>query len=199
MGARSAFEATMTSPLARSAWAFGSDARKNWAMNSFLWFSNASADRKRQALYFTLVISTAMATVIRTIARDIKDDDDDEWFDEKNWDVRRMALMMSTDFVYGFPVLGEMAEETAFRLFGEYRPQGSVLSVGDAPAALSRMPQHIADTLNGEADTDKIVKDVNRMLQGMGLFAPQAASAAALSNAAKDLYEFTKPLWKDDE
>lgn len=199
MGARSAFEATMTSPLARSAWAFGSDARKNWAMNSFLWFSNASADRKRQALYFTLVISTAMATVIRTIARDIKDDDDDEWFDEKNWDVRRMALMMSTDFVYGFPVLGEMAEETAFRLFGEYRPQGSVLSVGDAPTALSRMPQHIADTLNGEADTDKIVKDVNRMLQGMGLFAPQAASAAALSNAAKDLYEFTKPLWKDDE
>jgi hypothetical protein len=116
MGARSAFEATMTSPLARSAWAFGSDARKNWAMNSFLWFSNASADRKRQALYFTLVISTAMATVIRTIARDIKDDDDDELFDEKNWDVRRMALMMATDFVYGFPVLGEMAEETAFRL-----------------------------------------------------------------------------------
>ena len=199
MGARSAFEATMTSPLARSAWAFGSDARKNWAMNSFLWFSNASADRKRQALYFTLVISTAMATVIRTIARDIKDDDDEEWFDEKNWDVRRMTLMMATDFVYGFPVLGEMAEETAFRLFGEYRPQGSVLSVGDSPAALSRMPQHIADTLNGEADPDKIVKDVNRMLQGMGLFSPQAASAAALSNAAKDLYEFTKPLWKDDE
>lgn len=199
MGARSAFEATMTSPLARSAWAFGSDARKNWAMNSFLWFSNASADRKRQALYFTAAISTAMATVIRIIARDIKDDDDDELFDEKNWDVRRMVLMMATDFVYGFPVLGEMAEETAFRLFGEYRPQGSVLSVGDAPAALSRMPQHIADTLNGEADTDKIVKDVNRMLQGMGLFAPQAASAAALSNAAKDLYEFTKPLWKDDE
>jgi hypothetical protein len=58
------------------------------------------------------------------------------------------------------------------------------------------MPQHIADTLNGEADADKIVKDVNRMLQGMGLFAPQAASAAALSNAGKDLYEFTKPLWK---
>lgn len=199
MGARSAFEATMTSPLARSAWAFGSDARKNWAMNAFLWFSNASADRKRQALYFTLIISNAMATILRTIARDIRDDDDEEWFDEKNWDLRRMALMMATDFVYGFPVLGEVAEETAFRLFGEYRPQGSLLSVGDAPVALSRMPQHIVDTLNGEGDPDRIVKDVNRILQGMGLFAPQAASAAVLSNATKDLYEFTKPLWKDDE
>jgi hypothetical protein len=199
MGARSAFEATTTSPLGKSVWAFGSESRKNWSMNAYLWFSNSSFDQKRRALYYTLVISTMMATLIRTIARDLRDDEDDEWFDEKNWDLRRLALMMSSDFLYGFPVLGEMVEETAFRLFGQYRPQGSLLSVGDAPAALSRMPQHIADTLNEEGDTDQIVKDVNRIIQGMGIFLPKATAAAVLSNAAKDLYEFAKPLFAKDQ
>jgi hypothetical protein len=192
-GTRSMWEVTNTSALARSAFAFASEARKNVA---FAWFSYAKRNKTaghKAAVY--LIASGIISEVLRTIWRDLRDDDDDdEWFDEKNWgDPMRFLAAGMTDWLYGVPILGEAGERAINKLLGVHTfDRGGIYGgVVNAAPAIRRAPESVADLWAGEADWGDIMRDVNSILSAMGLFNNQFAAVATLSTPIKDIVQIT--------
>jgi hypothetical protein len=182
------------------AWAFGSEPRKNVALLAYLQRAKQPLSEKGRALLYVLLINGVFGAILRTMLRDLRDDEDDEIFDwDDTWSPKRLALMVLTEPLYGVPVLGEMSEEAIFRAFREYRPEGSLYSVADPAFSLSRMPEHVSNLLEGEVDGRRLVKDINNILRGFGYAYPAAAGAAALSNLGKEVYEMADTLFGDDE
>jgi hypothetical protein len=199
-GARSAFELSQTSPMQTVAWAFGSEPRKNVALLAYLQRAKQPLSEKGRALLYVLLINGVFGAILRTMLRDLRDDEDDEIFDwDDTWSPKRLALMVLTEPLYGVPVLGEMSEEAIFRAFREYRPEGSLYSVADPAFSLSRMPEHVSNLLEGEVDGRRLVKDINNILRGFGYAYPAAAGAAALSNLGKEVYEMADNVFGDDD
>jgi hypothetical protein len=199
-GARSAFELSQTSPLQTVAWAFGSEPRKNLALLAYLQRAKRPLNEKGRALLYVLIFNGVLAALMRTMLRDLRDDEDDEIFDwDDTWNPKRLLMMVLTEPLYGVPVLGEMTEEAIFRAAREYRPEGSLYSVADPAFSLSRVPQHLSNLLEGEVDGRMVVKDINNILRGFGYAYPTAAGAAALSNLAKEFYEMGDTIFGDDE
>lgn len=199
-GARSAFELSQTSPLQTVAWAFGSEPRKNLALLAYLQRAKRPLNEKGRALLYVLIFNGVFAALMRTMLRDLRDDEDDEIFDwDDTWNPKRLLMMVLTEPLYGVPVLGEMTEEAIFRAAREYRPEGSLYSVADPAFSLSRVPQHFSNLLEGEVDGRMLVKDINNILRGFGYAFPTAAGAAALSNLGKEFYEMGDTIFGGDE
>jgi hypothetical protein len=199
-GARSAFELSQTSPLQTVAWAFASEPRKNISLLAYLQRAKRPLTEKGRAMLYVFIINGVFAALMRTMLRDLRDDEDDEIFDwDDTWSPKRLALMVMTEPLYGVPVLGEMAEEAIFRAFREYRPEGSLYSVADPAFSLSRVPEHFSNLLEGELDGRRLVKDINNILRGFGYAYPTAAGAAALSNLGKEVYEMADTIFGDDD
>jgi hypothetical protein len=190
-GARSLYELTATNPLMRVAWAFSSEARKNLGLLLFSAAKRSKVDLARAALY-VVIFNGVLATIIRSALRDIRDGDDEELFDEKNWSAKRLLGMVITEPLYGFPVVGEVFERAIFSALGVYKPDGSLFDVQGAVPAAKRIPSNLADLIEGEADYRVIMRDVNRLLSAAGLFNGTIAGAASLSNLAKDIFEATE-------
>ena len=199
-GARSSFELSQTSPLQTVAWAFGSEPRKNLALLAYLQGAKRPLDEKSRALLYVFIINGVFAALMRTMLRDLRDDEDDEIFDwDDTWNPKRLLMMVLTEPLYGVPVLGEMTEEAIFRAAREYRPEGSLYSVADPAFSLSRVPQHFSNLLEGEVDGRMLVKDINNILRGFGYAFPTAAGAAAISNLGKEFYEMGDTIFGNDE
>jgi hypothetical protein len=197
-GARSIWELNTTNPLGRMAWAFGSEARKNLALALYSGSKRPKGELGR-ALLYVMVFNGLLAMVIRNAFRDLKDGDDDELFDEKNWGWGRMAAMWVSEPLYGFPVLGESAEQAIFAAAGEYQPKSGLLDVDKAVPALMRLPETAGDIVAGEADWRQVVRDGNRLLMAGGLMSSTLAAAASLSNLARDVFEIGKSRVGNDE
>lgn len=188
-GARSIYELNSTNPVARAVWAFSSEARKNFGLALYAGTKGRSGDFGK-ALFYVLILNGLVSTVIRSAFRDLRDDDDDEIFDEKNWGWNRMAAMLISDPLYGFPVVGEAIESGIFNAFGVYTPSGPLFDIAPAvPAAKRMLTQHPVDLLEGEAEFRDILRDVNRILSTAGLFNNTIAGAASISNLVKDSFE----------
>jgi hypothetical protein len=198
-GARSIFEINSTNPVARAVWAFSSEARKNLGLALYAGAKGRSGDFGK-AVFYVLILNGLVSTVIRSAFRDLRDDDDDEIFDEKNWGWNRMAAMLISDPLYGFPVVGEAIESGIFNAFGVYTPSGPLFDVAPAVPAVKRMlTQYPMEVLEGEAEYRDILRDVNRILSTAGLFNSTIAGAASLTNLAKDSFEVGDNLLGDDE
>jgi hypothetical protein len=190
-GARSLYELNASGPLARVIWAFSSEARKNLGLLLFSAAKRSKSDLARAALY-VMVFNGVLATIIRSAIRDIRDGDDEELFDEKNWSAARLLGMVISEPLYGFPVVGEVFEKAIFSALGVYKPDGSLFDVQGAVPALKRIPSNLTDIMEGEADWRVIMRDTNRLLSATGLFNGTIAGAATLSNLAKDIFEATE-------
>jgi hypothetical protein len=198
-GTRSIYELNSTNPVARAVWAFSSEARKNFGLALYAGTKGRSGDFGK-ALFYVLILNGLVSTVIRSAFRDLRDDDDDEVFDEKNWGWNRMAAMLISDPLYGFPVVGEAIESGIFNAFGVYTPSGPLFDVAPAVPAVKRMAyDHPMALLEGEAEYRDILRDVNRILSTAGLFNSTIAGAASLTNLAKDSFEVGDNLLGDDE
>ena len=198
-GARSIYELNSTNPVARAVWAFSSEARKNLGLALYAGAKGRSGDFGK-AVFYVLILNGLVSTVIRSAFRDLRDDDDDEIFDEKNWGWNRMAAMLISDPLYGFPVVGEAIESGIFNAFGVYTPSGPLFDVAPAVPAVKRiLTQYPMEVLEGEAEYRDILRDVNRILSTAGLFNSTIAGAASLTNLAKDSFEVGDNLLGDDE
>ena len=198
-GARSIYELNLTNPVARAVWAFSSESRKNMGL---LMYSGAKGGGRNfgKALTYVLLLNGLVGIVIRNAFRDMRDDDDDEVFDEKNWGWKRLAAQFISDPIYGIPVIGETIEGGIYTAFGVYQPTGSVFDVARGVPAVKRMlTQYPMEVLEGEAEFRDIVADVNRVLAAAGLFNSTIAGAASISNLAKDVFEVTDNALGDDE
>jgi hypothetical protein len=188
-GARSIYELNSTNPVARAVWAFSSESRKNMGL---LMYNGAKGGGRNfgKALTYVLLLNGLVGIVIRNAFRDMRDEDDEEIFDEKNWGWKRLAAQFISDPIYGIPVVGETIEGAIYTAFGVYQPSGSVFDVArGVPAAKRLVTQYPVDLLEGEAEFRDIVADVNRVLAAAGLFNGTIAGAASISNLAKDIFE----------
>jgi len=198
-GARSLIEISATNPGWRAFWAFASEARKNLGLLLF----SASKRPTRAALkagVYIIMLNGLMSAIIRAAFRDLRDDEDDELFDAKNWSPKELPVRMLADVLYGFPVVGEMAGQVLYSAAGIYAPSGTVLDATQrAVPAIRRAPDTLADLLEGEADWGDVARDVNAVLAAMGLFNDQIAGAAAISNIVKDLFQTADAQLGPDE
>ena len=185
-GTRSLYEVTAVNPLARISWAFASDARQKLALSAYA-LANKPPAAKARALAVTWLAGGVIATLIRAAMRDIRDDgDDDEIFDDKNWDPKRLALSALTGPLAGVPALGDALEGLAFAAFGEYLPEGNLIS---GLQTAGRAVKSIPDWFTGDREGwDTAIKDAEALMGGFGLVSDSAAAATSLLHVARDLF-----------
>jgi len=183
-GARSMMELRMSgNPAFRMAWNFASEARKNLGVVLYAMARRGGAQAGRTVMAMW-VLQSLMANLIRAAWRDARDDEDDDLFDEKNWSAKRLALAVLTEPLAGVPVVGDLVESAVYRGAGEHQFSGGLLELGRAVSAVKRIPA----TLAGEQEGAEVLRDMEAILMGMGLFSTNLAAAASLSHIARDLF-----------
>ena len=185
MGTRSIYELTATNPGARLAWAFASESRKNLAL---LAYTKANRPLKRflAATAGYVVFNLAMGALIRNAWKDMRDDGDDEddFFDEKTWNWKRMGVAMFTEPLQGMPLLGDYTEKGINAALGQYHQSSDLINFERGIKSFKNIP----DILQGERDAEGVLKDIDGMVSLMGLFNQNAAAAASLTHIASDFF-----------
>lgn len=185
MGTRSIYELTATNPGARLAWAFASESRKNLAL---LAYTKANRPLKRflAATAGYVFFNLAMGALIRNAWKDMRDDGDDEddFFDEKTWNWKRMGVAMLTEPLQGMPLLGDYTEKGINAALGQYHQSSDLINFERGIKSFKNIP----DILQGERDAEGVLKDIDGMVSLMGLFNQNAAAAASLTHIASDFF-----------
>lgn len=140
-GARSWLEvANQGNPAFRAMWNFSSDPRQKAALLVYeaMRRDTSGWDKTGKVAFTTAkvwLVGGVLSTVMRAISRDLRNDDDDEIFDERYWNPKRLALMASTGPLGAVPFLGGMLEDATYAATGQYMPRGGMLGfLGDAAA-----------------------------------------------------------------
>lgn len=194
-GTRSYFENISTNPFTKLAWAFSSESRKNLMLAVYA-LAKRPVEEKLRTVAFAFLIEGAMSAIIRNAWRDARNKDDDEYFDEKNWDLKRLALSTLTSPIQGLPVVGDMIQAGAFKAAGISAPDGNLLSIGNNEMkAFKNLP----DLLTGNLEGDQAMKDVEAMLTFAGRFNSDIAAAASLSHLAKDVFGVTENVMNNEK
>jgi hypothetical protein len=183
-GERSLFEVTSTNPAVRILWAFASEGRQKAAIGAYDMI-NKTGMQKAKGLAIGWLLTGILSTIIRGVMRDIRSDDDDEWFDERNWNPKRFALQAATGPLSGIPILGKEIEAGIFSAFGVYHPDGSLL---DAPGNALKLVKDVPDYFDGEKDFADALKDAETLLTGLAPFSDGAAAASSFSHILRDAY-----------
>jgi hypothetical protein len=194
MGAKSIYEVTATNPGSRLGWAFASEARKNLAL---LAYTKANRPLKRfgaTALGF-IVFNLAMGAFIRNAWKDIRDDgdDEDEFFDAKTWNWKRIGVAMATEPLQGIPYLGDYIEKGINAALGQYHQSSDLISFERGVRAIRNIP----DIVQGEREMADVLKDIDGMVSLMGLFNQNAAAAASLTHIASDFFGVVENATED--
>jgi hypothetical protein len=157
-----------------------------------------------RAAITTVVFGGVFASLIRAIAADVRDDDDDEVFDSKYWNPYRLALQSVTAPLQGIPVFGDIAEylllssakavgvDTGYLYSG-----GDMLSnAKDSGFSLIKLAVSLSDLAqqDPDAEVEESLKHLDRFLSGMGVFNNNAAAAASFSHLLKDLFMIGKNI-----
>lgn len=192
-GTRSLYEVTGTNPAVRLAWSFASEARQKLMLSAYALGSKKSKGAKARALAVTWLAGGLLASVIRATMRDLRDDEDDEFFDEENWDPKRLALASLTGPLQGLPFLGDAIESAAYKMAGEYMPEGNMLS------SIAQATDKGADLFDGPPkDLEEAAKTAETLLYGAAAVNETAAAAASFSHLVSDLIRIAENLGGPD-
>lgn len=192
-GTRSLYEVTSTHPAAKILWAFASEPRQKLALVGYAFAKKPMAEKLR-AFAVTWLVGGAGAALIRAAMRDIRNDDDDEWFDERNWDVSRLALSSLAGPLQGIPILGDVLEGAIFKAAGEYLPEGNLFSGGErAIAGIKNTP----DWFTGDRGVEDILGDIEGILGGVAPLSDTAAAASSASHIVTDAVKVLDNLFGD--
>jgi GNAT superfamily N-acetyltransferase/murein L,D-transpeptidase YafK len=188
MGARSVIENTSTG-LIRNFWAFASESRKNLGLAAYA-INVQDPARIGRTLVSLVVLNSLLGNVIRNAWSDARDDDDDEWFDEKHWGLKRMLTSTAVDSIQvrGIPVLGDAISTGFYDAVNQYHQTGSLINFGGFIRAMKHIPKYV----EGDADWEMTFKDIDGILSVGGLFNESIAAAASLSHLANDAFGVSK-------
>jgi hypothetical protein len=188
MGARSVIENTSTG-LIRNFWAFASESRKNLGLAAHA-INVQDPARIGRTLVSLVILNSLLGNVIRNAWSDARDDDDDEWFDEKHWGLKRMiaSTMVDSIQVRGIPVLGDAISTGFYDAVNQYHQTGSLINFGGFVRAMKHIPKYV----EGDADWEMTFKDIDGILSVGGLFNESIAAAASLSHLANDAFGVSK-------
>lgn len=183
-GARSWLEvSSQNQPAFRALWNFASDPRQKMALIVYgaLRHDVSSAEKAAaiiKAAAVTWAVSGILQAVLRSVLRDLRSDDDDEVFDERHWDLKKLGLMASTGPIGGIPYLGEMMESSLYGVSGEY------VSAGNLFAAVPQGTMAAKRLLTG--DWDDVMKDIESVLNGGAVASGTSAAATNAMHAVRD-------------
>jgi hypothetical protein len=195
-GARSWLEvANAGNPSFRAAWNFASDPRQKASLLVYAAMrKDTSGVEKVADVSFTAaklwLIGGVLTTLLRTISRDLRNDDDDEIFDERYWDPARLALSVITGPLGAVPFFGDAVEGATYAATGQYMPQGGMLTsfLTDGGRMLNRWSKGKVEPL----------KDLETLTTaGAGLSGTSAAAASAL-HLIRDTVGFIQNLEGSD-
>jgi hypothetical protein len=183
-GARSWLEVSHQGiPAFRAMWNFSSDPRQK--MSLFVYEivrrdmsamdKGISAGKTAALVWLT---GGVLATLLRTIIRDLRNDDDDEIFDERYWNPYRLALMTTMGPLGGVPFIGGMIEDATYAATGQFMPRGGILGFLDDAAALPRKWS------KGKVDP---LKDIETLTTAGAGFSGTSAAAASAMHLIRDL------------
>jgi hypothetical protein len=115
----------------------------------------------------------------------MREDDDDEVFDDRNWNVKRLLVSSAAGPVQGIPGLGPLLEGIAFRTAGVYAPEGDIFSQAGRGVDSARKLAS-GTTLESDEPVEDTLKAAKGILFTMGLWNETIAAATSLSNVAED-------------
>ena len=198
-GTRSLFENQATNPVMKLIWAFSSDPRQKIVLAAYILQSNRPIAEKLKVLSVVFAGMGGMAAILRAMVADMRDDDDDELFDNKHWNVERLTLQALTEPISGVPIVGDRIKGAIFNGARElgmnpgFNPDGDMLdSAGRAvPAAADLL------TLESFESIDDLLKDVDAVVSGAALFNDNAAAASSFTHLIRDVYRVGKNVAPD--
>jgi hypothetical protein len=191
MGARSYYENSVTNPAAKLMWNFASDARQKIIYASLAASKGKTAAQKITPIALVWAMGGVLPTLLRSIWSDLRDDDDKEWFDERNWDPKRLALASLTSPFQGIPLLGDAISKGIWGAAGEYKSSGSLLDgIGNGFKATA----HLDDILRGERDFDEVMQDLEGVLTLGAVVSGNAAAAGSAAHIVRDLVKVLKNI-----
>lgn len=171
-GAKSIYENTGGTSQ-RLIWYFASEARQKIALAAWAIRNGRKHPAKlARTLAVVLGVGGIAAAFIRSAWKDIKDDDDEEVFDEKNWNLKRILSQSAAGPLQGVPVVGDAIEGF---------PQGGIMSSAeDGITGAKKLVTGKAD------DAEEVWKASKAILTSIGFLNDTLASLAALSNVADE-------------
>lgn len=132
------------------------------------------------------MLSGLVGNIIRSAWSDAKDDSDSETFDTKHWNWKRIAINTAIEPFKGIPVIGSAIEKGALGLAGIYSPYSDLLT--QPVQETVRTAKHVPNYIDGTADRQMLMKDVDGILHVMGLFSSEIAAYKSMENLAKDVW-----------
>lgn len=193
MGTRSLFENQSTNPLARAMWAFSSEPRQKFALIAYRLMlakqkgntlSALKEARFWRAAAVTWLWGGVFASIIRAAMRDVRDDEDDEWFDERNWNPTRMAVASLSGPLYGLPIVGKELESGMMYLADERPFEGTLFS------GISQGIRSTKSLLNGGEDygMEEALRDLESIAMASAFISETGAAATSIMHVVRDLY-----------
>ena len=149
---------------------------------------NIRSNPKRFAktVFLAWVVGGVAAEVIRSAYRDLKDDDDEEVFDARNWSPSRLALSALAGPLKGVPGLSAIFETG-----------GNLFSSGQRGMAAAQS-LFSGDSFDSDEPVEETLRDVDSILTAMALFNDNAAAIASLAHAGLDGAKLIDSLSDDD-
>lgn len=133
-GARSMLELQNAgNPAFRALWNFSSDPRQKVSLIVYEMMRRdksgaAKIGAASKAFALTWGVSGILQAVVRAVIRDLRSDEDEEVFDERHWNLKRLSLQAATGPLGAFPYLGNMLEGAVYSATGTFTSDSSLLS-----------------------------------------------------------------------
>lgn len=198
MGTRSYAEITATHPLAKLGWAFASEARQKLAL-AYWAGVNAGKDPGHAARVAFVVwgIGGLGAAIIRNAWRDLRDDDDDEVFDDKNWGKKRLIAQTLAGPLNGVPMWGDAVEGIINATAGQ--PIFAIDPTGSAQGAYALRRLLTGKSWDDDENIEAVIRDAEKVMTAIGSYNETTASAVSLFHLLRDSREVLDNLIDQEE
>jgi hypothetical protein len=176
----------------KTVWNFSSEPRQKLMLAALRLSSKEyTFAEKARAAFVTWGIGGMVLSIIRASLRDIRDGgDDDDWFDERNWSVKRLALESAMGPFQGLPFVGDAVAASAYAVSGEYHSEGGMLT------AIPKGVKSGIDIWSSE-DTGEAIRHAENIMTAASFFNDNAAAGASFSHFARDMYGIGKNVIPD--
>lgn len=178
-GTRSIFENTLTSPLAKTGFAFASEARQKIALAAWAAYkAKSDPTQSAKVAFLTFIVGGLVTQVIKNLWREAKGDDD-----EKMWSAERLTKATLAGPLHGIPGVSELMGDPG--LFSGFKwSAGAVEKIA---------------TKAMEDDLDEVtMRDMENALSAAGYFNDTAAGIAGLSHLGFDFAKILQALAEEE-
>lgn len=178
-GTRSIFENTLTSPLAKTGFAFASEARQKIALAAWAAYkAKSDPTQAAKVAFLTFIVGGLVTQIIKNLWREAKGDDD-----EKMWSSERLTKATLAGPLHGIPGVSELMGDPG--LFSGFK-----WSAGAVEKIATKAMEDNLDEVT--------MRDMENALSAAGYFNDTAAGIAGLSHLGFDFAKILQTLAEEE-